>query len=184
MNENSLCGVDKYGGGRYITKGIASLCEGLKQSNVTSLRCGACILNMRVIAVLIAQLTLECILFVFCSLAGNRLDVEGTKIVAAVLKDTQISNLKYLASQPKLGMLCDSGSYRTFDHVCAVVYSLDVNQLCGTDRMGNGKYTAEGITVLCEGLKQSNVTTLRCGACFLDMCDSGCYHAFVTSAQL
>ena len=94
LNENTLCGVTKRGRGRYTTEGITALCEGLKQSNVTSLRCGACILNMHEIAVLIAQLTLVCILFAFCSLAGNLLKVEGTKIIAAVLKDTQISNLK------------------------------------------------------------------------------------------
>ena len=94
LNENSLCGLNKYGSGRYTTEGITALCEGLKQSTVTSLRCGACILNMRAIAVLITQLTLVCILFVFCSLAGNLLKVEGTKAIAAVLKDTKISNLK------------------------------------------------------------------------------------------
>ena len=90
---NNLCGEGTFGSS-YTTEGITALCEGLKQSNVTSLRCGACILNMRVIAVLIAQLTLVCIIFVFCSLAGNLLQVEGTKIIAAVLKDTHISNLK------------------------------------------------------------------------------------------
>ena len=74
-------------------------------------------------------------------------------------------------------MLCDSGCYRTFDHVCAVLYSLDFNQLCGVARYGDDKYTVEGITALCNGLKQSNVTTLRCGACFLNMRDSGRYHA-------
>ena len=55
LNKNSLCGVNKSGGG-YTTEGVTALCEGLKQSNVTSLRCGACILNMRVIAVAIALL--------------------------------------------------------------------------------------------------------------------------------
>ena len=97
LDRNTLCGVglghDGFEG-NYTATGITALCKGLKQSNVTSLRCSACILSMRVIAVLIAQLTLVCILFVFCSLAGSRLKVEGTKIIAAVLKDTQISNLK------------------------------------------------------------------------------------------
>ena len=36
--------------------------------------------------------------------------------------------------------------------------------LCGLDRYGSGTYTAEGITKLCEGLKGSAVTSLKCAA--------------------
>ena len=38
--------------------------------------------------------------------------------------------------------------------------SLSNNQLCGVDFLGNGTYTAVGITALCEGLKGSAVTSL------------------------
>ena len=38
------------------------------------------------------------------------------------------------------------------------------NQLCGLNDEGNGTYTAEGIIKLCEGLKGSTVTSLRCAA--------------------
>jgi hypothetical protein len=38
------------------------------------------------------------------------------------------------------------------------------NQLCGLDSEGNGTYTTEGITKLCEGLKGSTVTSLECAA--------------------
>ena len=40
--------------------------------------------------------------------------------------------------------------------------SLDVNALCGIDKYGRGTYTAEGINKLCEALKLSSVTSLRC----------------------
>ena len=40
--------------------------------------------------------------------------------------------------------------------------SLGYNQLCGLNANGNGTYTAEGITKLCEGLKGSAVTSLKC----------------------
>ena len=40
--------------------------------------------------------------------------------------------------------------------------SLDRNQLCGLDVMGRGTYTADGINALCEGLKSSGITSLRC----------------------
>ena len=45
-------------------------------------------------------------------------------------------------------------------HLC----SLEGNQLCGLDYKGKGTYTAEGITKLCEGLKGSSVTSLKCAA--------------------
>ena len=42
--------------------------------------------------------------------------------------------------------------------------SLAGNQLCGLDWRGDGTYTTEGITKLCEGLKGSAVTSLKCAA--------------------
>ena len=42
--------------------------------------------------------------------------------------------------------------------------SLTENQLCGLDWRGRGTYTAEGITKLCEGLKGSAVSSLKCAA--------------------
>ena len=38
------------------------------------------------------------------------------------------------------------------------------NHLCGLYYNGRGTYTAEGITKLCEGLKGSAVTSLKCAA--------------------
>jgi len=38
------------------------------------------------------------------------------------------------------------------------------NKLCGLDAEGRGTYTTERITKLCEGLKESNVTSLWCAA--------------------
>ena len=41
--------------------------------------------------------------------------------------------------------------------------SLDFNQLCGISPVnGQGTYTAEGINKLCESLKTSSITSLRC----------------------
>ena len=40
--------------------------------------------------------------------------------------------------------------------------SLANNTLCGVDERGYGTYTAEGINVLCEGLKGSAITSLKC----------------------
>ena len=38
------------------------------------------------------------------------------------------------------------------------------NQLCGLETDGEGTYTAEGITKLCEALKGSAMTSLKCAA--------------------
>ena len=38
------------------------------------------------------------------------------------------------------------------------------NELCGVTLRGQGIYTAEGITKLCEALKGSAVTSLKCAA--------------------
>jgi hypothetical protein len=38
------------------------------------------------------------------------------------------------------------------------------NKLCGLYGYGRGTYTAEGITKLCEALKGSAVTALKCAA--------------------
>ena len=42
--------------------------------------------------------------------------------------------------------------------------SLGGNVLCGLGANGRGTYTTEGITKLCEGLRGSAVTSLRCAA--------------------
>jgi len=41
-----------------------------------------------------------------------------------------------------------------------VSLSLDNNRLCGVDNRGWGTYTIEGITALCEGIKQSGIRSL------------------------
>ena len=99
MAFNQLCGVDSNGSGTYTAEGITKLCEGLKGSAVTSLKCAA----------------------------------RPKSDVSAPID----------SATPHLG-------------------SLDNNQLCGLDDDGEGEYTTEGITKLCEGLKESAVTSLRC----------------------
>ena len=48
--------------------------------------------------------------------------------------------------------------------------SLALNQLCGLDRNGNGTYTTEGITKLCEAVQGSAVTSLKCATTPLLFC--------------
>ena len=44
--------------------------------------------------------------------------------------------------------------------------SLDGNMLCGINEFGRGTYSAEGINKLCESLKTSSITSLRCADTF------------------
>ena len=41
-------------------------------------------------------------------------------------------------------------------------HSLDDNRLCGLDDDGRGTFTTKGIAMLCEALKGSAVTSLKC----------------------
>ena len=91
-----------------------------------------------------------------CSLRGNDIGDEGASALAAVLKETMISNLKCAAAP------------RVFAFVSAPIDtppslgSLTNNQLCGVNELGYGTYTTEGITKLCEALNGSAVTSLKC----------------------
>ena len=101
LSDNVLCGV-KYGSGTYTSEGITKLCEALKGSAVTSLRC-----------------------------------VTAHRVFAFVSAP--------IDTPPSLG-------------------SLGGNELCGINFRGRGTYTTEGITKLCEALKGSAVTSLKCAA--------------------
>ena len=92
---NQLCGLDGRGSGTYTTEGITKLCEGLKGSAVTSLKCAT---------------------------------THSARLFVSAPVDT--------SPHSHAGSLGD-------------------NQLCGVDLYGNGTYTVEGITKLCEALKES-----------------------------
>ena len=54
------------------------------------------------------------------------------------------------------------------------------NELCGINFFtGNGTYTTEGIMKLCEGLKGSAVTSLKCAAAL--ECSLSCQHPLTLS---
>jgi len=82
---------------------------------------------------------------------------EGITKLCEGLKGSCVTSLRYAAA-PKRSLLC----HRPL--TLLALGSLDSNQLCGLDSYGEGTYTAEGITKLCEGLKGSAVTSLECAA--------------------
>ena len=52
-----------------------------------------------------------------------------------------------------------------YGSVVLIARSLSETMLCGVNPYsGEGTYTAEGINALCEGLKGSAVTSLKCAA--------------------
>ena len=93
------------------------------------------------------------------SLGRNHIRAEGATGLAAVLKETKITNLK-CAAAPEVFTFVSAPIGTATPHLC----SLGSNQLCGLDWLGQGTYTAEGITKLCESLKGSAVTSLKCAA--------------------
>ena len=92
-----------------------------------------------------------------CSLRGNGIRDKGVTALAAILKETKITDLK-CAATPECSLLCQ----RPLTLPSPQLGSLDSNQLCGVNFSGKGTYTTESITKLCEGLKGSSVTSLRC----------------------
>ena len=102
------------------------------------------------------------------SLQENYIGDEGVTKLAAVLKETKISELK-CAARPKRLLLCQRPLTRLLAHHPRPTHgSLGDNRLCGRyyddEGVRKGAYTAEGITKLCEGLKGSAVTSLKCAA--------------------
>ena len=59
----------------------------------------------------------------------------------------------------QIRQLCDSAKYHTSEIVHLCCCSLDNNPLLCTDKHYN--FTAEGITTLCAGLKESKIMSLR-----------------------
>ena len=95
MTNNELCGVNLLGDGTYTTEGITKLCEALKGSAVTSLKCTP----PRVFACVSAPIDTptfspfpSCPFFA-CSISGNFIGAEGASALAAILKETQITTL-------------------------------------------------------------------------------------------
>ena len=109
-----LCGLCGGNGGTYTTEGLTKLCEGLKGSAITSLKCAAAHRSAR-------------------SLLS---DPAGT-----------YSSIPPTPSIPARTLACSLGG----------------NQLFGVSGE-EGTYTTEGITKLCEGLKGSAITSLKCAA--------------------
>ena len=99
MASNQLRGLDYDGNGTY-TMAITKLCESLKGSTVTSLKCAtaeACSLLYQ------RPLTRAYVLSlpppIARSLKNNGIGAEGASALAAVLKETMISNLKCAATR-------------------------------------------------------------------------------------
>ena len=100
LADNLICGITRFGDGTYTAEGITKLCEGLKGSELTWLECAAapeCSLSCQ------RPLTRTCSLTAPAqppgSLFRNSIGPEGASALAAVLKETQITNLKCAATR-------------------------------------------------------------------------------------
>ena len=90
-------------------------------------------------------------------LSNKELGVASAIIIASCIKENGV--LKELKCAPARVFAFLSAP---IDTATPHLGSLDNNHLCGLDDDGEGEYTTEGITKLCEGLKESAVTSLRC----------------------
>ena len=72
----------------------------------------------------------------------------------------ELCDLAKVRRHRKCLLLCQ----RLLTHLRCRPGSLAKNALCGVSEYGQGTYTTEGITKLCEGLNESAVTSLKCAA--------------------
>ena len=93
------------------------------------------------------------------NLSGKGLQVASAIIISACIAGN--AHLRELKCACHLNLSVPQGPGTHTDcwsHPCC---SLDDNELCGIGKYGGGTYTIEGITALAEGLKQSNIQSLR-----------------------
>ena len=96
LSLNQLCGLDRDGDGTYTAEGITKLCEALKGSAVTSLKCAAAPKCLLLCQRPLTRLSSHChhLTHALRSLCFNELGVKGASAIAAVLKETMITDLK------------------------------------------------------------------------------------------
>ena len=106
LGDNQLCGVNKWGVGTYTTEGITKLCEALKGSAVTSLECAP---PPRVFAFVSAPVDTLALSHHLRSaprrLGWNDIGEKGASVLAAILKETKITDLK-CAAAPECSLSC------------------------------------------------------------------------------
>ena len=169
-------------------EGGAALAEGLKgNATLTSLECTC---QMRKVLsdqrrqplTVVGQRTSSAFVG---SLRDNNLtnygkDMSGVHKLAEALPQTKIEKLKCVPLSPlfqirKSRLVGPASAAADTGRLKPLFGSLARNALCGVkddrfsdsdsdDEDGNGKYTTEGITALCDGLKGSAVTSLECAA--------------------
>ena len=168
MAYNALCGITFWGSGTYTTEGITKICEALKGSAVTSLKCAASPERLPLCQRPLTLLHCCTVVFTASRLGGNCIcgyyddddefvaNTEGLIALCEGLKGSAVTSLECAATPQVFAFLSAPIDTPPF------LGSLANNLFCGLE--GDGTYTAEGITTLCEALKGSAVTSLKCAA--------------------
>ena len=119
LAHNQLCGLNRYGQGTYTADGITKLCDGLKGSAVTSLKCAAPSSGSSLCQ---RPLTRHYSLTVShpaprsYSLGYNNIGAKGATELAAILNKTEITNLKCAAAAEAFAFLCQRPLTRLLSH--------------------------------------------------------------------
>ena len=93
-------------------------------------------------------------------LSGKGLTAKSAIFIASCIQENGVLKKLKCANSPHVLAFVSAPIDTT-----SFLGSLSGNELCGINFFtGNGTYTTEGITKLCEGLKGSAVTSLKCAA--------------------
>ena len=137
--------------------GKLKLCEALKGSAVTSLKCAAapgCLLSCQCPLTCAYSLTIPTPPLAR-SIGRNNIRAKGASALAAVLKETKITELKCV-SAPECSLSCQRPLARLLSHhphTPPLARSLGVNDI-----------GAEGASALAAILKTTQITNLECAA--------------------
>eukprot|EP00964_Phaeocystis_antarctica_P093196 scaffold60067_cov62-Phaeocystis_antarctica.AAC.3 len=161
-----VCGIDYRGRGTYTTEGITKLFEGLKRSKTTCLMCAVSPYHMFASSFDGNSL---------CGLAGNAdrgvlpchrertYTVQGITKLCVGLKGSAITSLRSPPNRPNAHGCARDVLSECMSMSSMYICSLLSNKLCGVSEYHDyGTYTDEGITELCEGIKDSAITSLKC----------------------
>jgi hypothetical protein len=155
LGGNQLCGLDNHGRGTYTSEGITKLCEGLKGSAVTSLEYAAALCSPFCQRPLTRySLTIPTPHPSLDSLYHNHIGDKGASALAAILKETQITNLGCAAA-------------RVFAFVSTPIDAPTLSPfptLPLAHRLRGNNIGAEGASALAAILKETQITNLECAA--------------------
>jgi len=185
LDNNYLCGVDEYGGGKFTPDAINAICDALTKSNVQSIS-----VKKNGITGEAAQKLAKVVLEMPWMTDFGGIPIKALRDNTATELDLSNKDLGVPEGMVLSGLVPGASSLATLNldnnQLCGVAQngrgtftlvaisaicdaltksniqsiSLDNNQLCGVDEYGGGKFTLDAINAICDALTKSNIQSI------------------------